>query len=71
MSSFDDEQPPKQLVQPLSQFQLPQPNLTSSSMASHKSSTSKKPYRITFSSRDAEIQYTQKLMEIPLNYLPS
>jgi hypothetical protein len=62
MSSDEDEPPPKQLLQPLSQFQPPEPNLTSLSMGTQERSTAKKPYQITFSNRDAEIQYTQKLM---------
>jgi hypothetical protein len=63
MSSDEDERPPNQLLQPLSYFQPPQSNLTCSSMATQEPFTSKKPYQITFSTRDEEIQYTQKLME--------
>ena len=62
MSSDEDERPPKTLLQPLSHFQPRQFNLTSSSMAAQETSTSEKPYQITFSTREDEIQYTQKLM---------
>jgi hypothetical protein len=58
----DDERPPNQLLQPLSHFQSPQPNLISSSMANQESAKSKTPYQITFDTREDEIQYTQKLM---------
>ncbi|CAF4281422.1 unnamed protein product [Rotaria sp. Silwood2] len=63
MSSDDDEHPPKELLQPLTHFQPPQSNFTSSYMTTQEYSTIKKPYQITFSSRDEEIKYTQKLLE--------
>jgi hypothetical protein len=62
MSSDEDERPPNQLLQPLSYFQLPQSNLISSSMGIQERSTSSKPYQLTFSTREEEIQYTLKLM---------
>ena len=63
MASDDDERPPKELLQPLTQFQAPQSNLASSPMITQTASTIKKPYQITFSSRDEEIKYTQKLLD--------
>jgi hypothetical protein len=62
MSSDEDERPPKQLLQPLSPFRSPPFKLSSSSMAAQDSSTFKKPYQISFSNRDEEIQYTQTLL---------
>lgn len=61
MSSDDDERPPKQLLQPLSQFRSPQTNLISSSMATQQSATSREPYQITFATRHEEIRYLHKL----------
>ncbi len=63
MSGDEDEHPPKQLLQPLSHFQPPQTNVLSTSMATQESSTSRKPYQISFSSREEEIRYTNKLKE--------
>ncbi|CAF3766819.1 unnamed protein product [Rotaria socialis] len=63
MPSDDDERPPKELLQPLTQFQAPQSNLASSPMITQTASAVKKPYQITFSSRDEEIKYTQKLLD--------
>ncbi|CAF3337884.1 unnamed protein product [Rotaria socialis] len=63
MASDDDERPPKELLQPLTQLQAPQSNLASSTMIIQTASTIKKPYQITFSSRDEEIKYTQKLLD--------
>jgi hypothetical protein len=63
MSSDDDEHPPNQLLQPLSHFQPPQTTVISPAMATQESSTSRKPYQITFSSREDERQYTKKLKE--------
>ncbi|CAM4773836.1 unnamed protein product [Rotaria magnacalcarata] len=63
MSSDDEEHPPKELLQPLTQSQPPQSTVTSSSMRTPDYSTVKKPYQITFSSRDEEIKYTEKLLD--------
>ncbi|CAF1043289.1 unnamed protein product [Rotaria magnacalcarata] len=63
MASDNDERPPKELLQPLTQFQAPQSNLASSPMITQTASTIKKPYQITFSSRDEEMKYTQKLLD--------
>ena len=61
--SSEDEHPPKQLLQPVSHFELPNYNLTSSLVANQDPSTTRKPYQITFATRDDEIQYIQRLME--------
>ncbi|CAF4741643.1 unnamed protein product, partial [Rotaria sp. Silwood2] len=63
MSSDDDEHSPKELLQPLTHFQPPQSNFTSSYMTTQEYSTIKIPCQITFSSRGEEIKYTQKLLE--------
>jgi hypothetical protein len=63
MSSDDDEHPPKKLLQPISHFQPPQTTVISTSMATQESSSLRKPYQITFSSREEEIRYTNKLKE--------
>ena len=52
MSSDGDERPPKELLQPLTHFQPPQSSFTSSSMTTQEASTTKKPYQITFATRD-------------------
>ena len=61
--SSGDEHPSKQLLQPVSHFELPNYNLTSSLVANQDPSTTRKPYQITFATRDDEIQYIQRLME--------
>jgi len=62
MSSDDEDSPPKELLQPVTQFQLP-PSLSSSlSMETNTPTPVKKAYQITFPSRDEEIQYTRKLL---------
>ena len=61
--SSDDEHPPKELLRPILSVRTPLSSTTSSSMAAQQSSTAKKPYQITFPSRDEEIQYTRKIME--------
>jgi Retrotransposon gag protein len=63
MSSDDDEYPPRQLLQPITHFELPPSQMASSSLSTRESSTTKKPYQITFATRDEEVQYIQKLME--------
>ncbi|CAF3466202.1 unnamed protein product [Rotaria socialis] len=63
MASDDDKRPLKELLQPFTQVQAPQSNLASSPMIIQTASTIKKPYQITFSSRDEEIKYTQKLLD--------
>ena len=66
--SSDDERPPKQLLQPLTHFEPPKSNAPTTSIANQESSTTKKPYPITFSTRDDETLYTQKLMESCATY---
>lgn len=61
--SSDDEHPPKELLRPILSVRTPLSSTTSSSMAAQQSSMAKKPYQITFPSRDEEIQYTRKIME--------
>ena len=63
MSSDDDERPPRKLLQPLSHFPPPLTTVISTLMATQESSTSRKPYQITFSSREEEIRYTNTLKE--------
>ena len=63
MSSDDDERPPQQLLKPVTHFQLPSSQMASSVMPTHESAAGKKPYQIVFSTRDEEIQYTEKLMD--------
>lgn len=60
--STDDESPPKQLLKPLTQFQPPLYSSSSTSMASNVLTLEKKPYQITFSSREDEKEYTRKLL---------
>ena len=61
--SSEDEHPSKQLLQPVSHFELPNYNLRSSPVMNQAPSTTKKPYQITFATRDDEIQYIQRLTE--------
>ena len=61
--SSEDEHPPKKLLQPVSHFELPNYNLRSPPVMNQAPSTTKKPYQITFATRDDEIQYIQRLME--------
>jgi hypothetical protein len=63
MSSDDDERPPQQLLKPGTHFQLSSSQMASSRMSTHESATPRKPYQIIFSTRDEEIQYTEKLMD--------
>ena len=63
MSSDDDESPPKQLLKPHTHFQLPSSFSSSTFMASIVLPPAKKPYQITFSSRDDEQDYTRKLWD--------
>jgi hypothetical protein len=62
MSSDDEDSPPKELLQPLTQFQPPSSFSSSTSMATNTPIPVKKPYQITFPSRDEEIQYTRNLL---------
>ncbi|CAF1636820.1 unnamed protein product, partial [Adineta ricciae] len=61
--SSDDEQPPKELLQPIHHFETFLPTRFTSSMASNTSTVPAKPSQITFSSRDEEMTYTRKLLE--------
>ncbi|CAF5148997.1 unnamed protein product, partial [Rotaria sp. Silwood1] len=63
MSSDDDESPPKQLLEPLTHFQPPPSFSSSTSMATNVPTPVKKPYQISFSSREDEIEYTRKLLD--------
>ena len=62
MSSDDDESPPKQLLEPLTPFQPQSFSSSSTIMATNVFAPAKKPYRITFPSREDEIEYTRKLL---------
>src|SRR5262245_41959500 len=68
MSSDDDDRPPNQLHLPLSHFQSPHTSLISSSMATQPPATARKPYQITFATRDEEIRYLQKLQTLFTKY---
>jgi hypothetical protein len=63
MPSDDNERPPQQLLQSVTHYQVVSSQMASALMSTHESVTTKKPGRITFSTRDEEIRYTQKLMD--------
>jgi Retrotransposon gag protein len=63
MSSDEEERPPTQLLQPLVHFENPTKNVTSTSvMPGQRSTVTRKPYQITFATRDEEVRYIEELM---------